>query len=79
MLQVGGEFFQVMLSNMNLFGRISICGAISVYNATEKPKCESSVECVPVAMNTAPNERLGAGTDIISMIYKCRVSLCSNY
>ena len=55
MLQVGGEFFQVMLSNMNLFGRISICGAISIYNATEKPKCESSHEYVPVAMDGALN------------------------
>ena len=37
--QVGGEFFEVTLSNMNEFGHVSICGAISLYNATEKPKC----------------------------------------
>ena len=39
-IKVGGEFFEAVLSNMNLFGRASICGAISLYNATEQPKCE---------------------------------------
>jgi prostaglandin reductase 1 len=38
---VGGEFFEVTLSNMNEFGRVSICGAISLYNDTEKPKFRS--------------------------------------
>ena len=50
----------MMLSNMNLFGRISICGAISIYNATEKPKCESLNEYVPVAMDAALNLHLHA-------------------
>ena len=36
--QVGGEFFDVVLSQMNTFGRVSVCGAISMYNATETPK-----------------------------------------
>ena len=40
LIKVGGEFFEVVLSNMNEFGRVSICGAISLYNETEKPKCE---------------------------------------
>ncbi|KAL5481915.1 hypothetical protein EMCRGX_G022190 [Ephydatia muelleri] len=29
---VGGEFFEVVLSQMNTFGRVSICGCISQYN-----------------------------------------------
>ena len=37
-LQVGGEFFEVVLARMNEFGRASICGAISGYNALEPPK-----------------------------------------
>ena len=36
--QVGGEFFEAVLSQMNTFGRVSVCGAISMYNATEPPK-----------------------------------------
>ena len=36
--QVGGEFFEVALSNMALFGRVAVCGAISQYNATEPAK-----------------------------------------
>ena len=39
-LKVGGEFFEVVLSNMNKFGRVSICGAISLYNVTDEPKCK---------------------------------------
>nr|CAC38761.1 leukotriene B4 [Geodia cydonium] len=43
---VGGEFFEVTLSNMNEFGRVSVCGAISLYNATEKPKFRSVSEII---------------------------------
>lgn len=32
---VGGEIFDIALSQMNLFGRIPVCGMISNYNATE--------------------------------------------
>ena len=39
-LQVGGDFFTVVVSNMNEFGRVSICGAISQYNTTGVPQCE---------------------------------------
>lgn len=35
---VGGEFVEAVFSNMNKFGRVSICGAISLYNAEEQPK-----------------------------------------
>ena len=35
---MGGEFFEVALSNMALFGRVAVCGAISQYNATEPAK-----------------------------------------
>jgi prostaglandin reductase 1 len=36
---VGGDFFTVVVSNMNEFGRVSICGAISQYNTTGVPQC----------------------------------------
>ncbi|XP_041379630.1 prostaglandin reductase 1-like [Gigantopelta aegis] len=35
---VGGEFFESVLGQMNTFGRVAICGAISQYNALELPK-----------------------------------------
>ncbi|KAL5481908.1 hypothetical protein EMCRGX_G022182 [Ephydatia muelleri] len=35
---VGGEFFEVVLSQMNTFGRVSVCGCISQYNLEEPPK-----------------------------------------
>ncbi|XP_059475084.1 prostaglandin reductase 1-like [Neocloeon triangulifer] len=35
---VGGEMSSTVINRMNHFGRISICGAISAYNDTEKPK-----------------------------------------
>lgn len=38
LLQVGGEFFEIVLANMNEFGRVSVCGAISLYNTEEPPK-----------------------------------------
>lgn len=34
---VGGEILDAVLPNMNLFGRIPVCGLISSYNATELP------------------------------------------
>ncbi len=34
----GGEWFETVLTQMNTFGRVSICGAISQYNAEEEPK-----------------------------------------
>ena len=36
--QVGGEYFETVLANMNTFGRVAVCGAISQYNLTEPPK-----------------------------------------
>ena len=35
---MGGEFFEVGLANMALFGRVAVCGATSQYNATEPAK-----------------------------------------
>ncbi|XP_066139233.1 prostaglandin reductase 1-like [Euwallacea fornicatus] len=35
---VGGELSSTILHNMNLFGRISVCGAISAYNDKQPPK-----------------------------------------
>ncbi|KAB2912370.1 MAG: NADP-dependent oxidoreductase [Hyphomicrobiaceae bacterium] len=35
---VGGEILDTVLLQMNLFGRIPVCGLISAYNATELPQ-----------------------------------------
>ncbi|WP_017256797.1 NADP-dependent oxidoreductase [Pedobacter arcticus] len=34
---VGGEISDAVLANINRFGRVAVCGAISLYNATEIP------------------------------------------
>jgi hypothetical protein len=34
---VGGEVFDTVLSQMNPFGRVALCGLISLYNATDLP------------------------------------------
>ena len=34
---VGGEIGDIVLGQMNLFGRVAVCGLISGYNATEAP------------------------------------------
>ena len=34
---VGGEIMDAVLGRMNTFGRVAICGMISLYNATEPP------------------------------------------
>ncbi|KAL1509775.1 hypothetical protein ABEB36_004460 [Hypothenemus hampei] len=38
---VGGEISTTVLNQMNIFGRVSNCGSISGYNATEVPKVPS--------------------------------------
>ena len=35
---VGGEILDTVLLQMNLFGRIPVCGLISAYNATQVPR-----------------------------------------
>ncbi|HBL78964.1 MAG TPA: NADP-dependent oxidoreductase, partial [Aequorivita sp.] len=35
---VGGEILDAALANMNKYGRVVNCGAISLYNKTETPK-----------------------------------------
>lgn len=39
---VGGEMSSIIISQMNEFGRVSVCGSISTYNVTacESPKGE---------------------------------------
>ena len=34
---VGGDIFDTVLAQMNPFGRVAVCGLISMYNATELP------------------------------------------
>lgn len=40
-MQVGGEISGTVMHQMNLFGRIAVCGSISSYNAdaSSMPKC----------------------------------------
>ena len=35
-MQVGGAFSSVVIKNMNLRGRVGVCGAISQYNEEQK-------------------------------------------
>lgn len=39
-IQVGGAFFIAALNQMRPGGRIAVCGAISLYNATTPQMCK---------------------------------------
>ena len=43
---VGGEIFDFVLTRMNTFGRIPVCGMISLYNATELPPGPKNIRSV---------------------------------
>jgi NADPH-dependent curcumin reductase CurA len=43
---VGGEILDTVLLQMNLFGRIPVCGLISAYNATEVPSGPKNLRAV---------------------------------
>jgi NADPH-dependent curcumin reductase CurA len=43
---VGGEILDTVLLQMNLRGRIPVCGLISAYNATELPEGPRNIRCV---------------------------------
>jgi NADPH-dependent curcumin reductase CurA len=43
---VGGEIFDTVLLQMNTFGRIALCGAISAYSATEPPKGPANLRAI---------------------------------
>jgi NADPH-dependent curcumin reductase CurA len=43
---VGGEILDTVLSQMNVFGRIALCGLISGYNATEVPPGPKNIRAV---------------------------------
>ena len=43
---VGGEILDTVLLQMNLRGRIPVCGLISAYNATELPAGPKNLRCV---------------------------------
>jgi NADPH-dependent curcumin reductase CurA len=43
---VGGEILDTVLMQMNLFGRIPVCGLISAYNATELPPGPKNIRAV---------------------------------
>lgn len=38
LLQVGGEISTTVINQMNVRGRVAVCGAISSYNDTAPPK-----------------------------------------
>ena len=43
---VGGEILDTVLLQMNLFGRIPVCGLISAYNATAMPEGPKNLRCI---------------------------------
>jgi NADPH-dependent curcumin reductase CurA len=43
---VGGEILDTVLPQMNLFGRIAVCGLISAYNATQAPQGPKNLRAV---------------------------------
>jgi len=43
---VGGEILDTVLLQMNVFGRIALCGLISGYNATEVPPGPKNIRAV---------------------------------
>jgi hypothetical protein len=45
---VGGEIFDTVLGQMNPFGRVAVCGLISMYNATEVPPGPKNIRAVLV-------------------------------
>ena len=47
LLQVGGKISAIVRSHMKLYGRVSVCGAISTYNATS-PTLTPSIEPILV-------------------------------
>ena len=53
---MGGEFFEVVLSQMNSFGRVSVCGAISQYNL-EQPATGDVWELVLCTLRYVANNK----------------------
>ncbi len=45
---VGGEIMDAVLGRMNTFGRVAICGMISMYNSTEPPKALANLRSILV-------------------------------
>lgn len=43
---VGGDIFDTVLTQMNVFGRVALCGLISGYNATEVPAGPKNIRAV---------------------------------
>ena len=43
---VGGEIFDTVLSQMNVFGRVAVCGLISAYTATSQPPGLNNVRAI---------------------------------
>ena len=69
--QVGGEFFNTVLSNMNEFGRVAVCGAISEYNLEKPLKGVLCVLCVCVCVCTYRAYYLGSCYFLESCIGDC--------
>jgi hypothetical protein len=45
---VGGDIFDTVLGQMNRFGRVAVCGLISMYNTTELPSGPKNIRAVLV-------------------------------
>lgn len=42
-MKVGGEMFGVVLGQMKKYGRVAVCGAISVYNEKDLEKTKGNL------------------------------------
>jgi hypothetical protein len=51
LLKVGGEFSSSVIYRMKNFGRVSVCGSISSYNANPKDLPKGKLEIVKLGYN----------------------------
>ena len=50
---MGSEWFETVLANMNTYGRVSVCGAISQYNLKEPATGNKAASCEQLIVHVA--------------------------